>query len=81
MNERMEMLGQRADLKPKYQMLATECEALRDSLRMLLPVHEEVKQLNGDSIAIAAVALQKKLVELNGMKRKIDILTEQLGCD
>lgn len=79
MSERHEMLGQRAELKPARQRLIVECEALRDSLRKMLPVHEEVSALNADKIVVTAIALQTSLGELAGVQRKIDILTQGLG--
>lgn len=79
MSERHEMLGQRAELKPERLRLTVECEALRDSLRKLLPVHEEIHALNADKIVTTAIALQNSLVELTGVQRRIDILTQHLG--
>ena len=79
MSERHEMLGQRAALTPERQRLTVECEALRDTLRKALPLHEEVGALNGDKIATTAIALQNSLGELAGVNRKIDILSRELG--
>ena len=79
MSERHEMLGQRAELKPACQRLTVECEALRDSLRKLLPLHEDVSVLNADKIVTTAIALQTSLGELAGVQRKIYILSQNLG--
>ena len=79
MSERHEMLGQRAELTGERLRLCTECEALRDALRKHLPLHEEVHSLNADKIATTAIALQTSLGELQGVQRKIDILSRNLG--
>ncbi|CAK7024749.1 MAG: hypothetical protein DELT_02534 [Desulfovibrio sp.] len=79
MSERHEMLGQRAELTGERLRLIVECESMRDTLRRLLPTHEEVHTLNKDKIATTAIALQKSLGELQGVQRKIDILSQNLG--
>lgn len=79
MAERHEMLGQRAELKPRQQRLRVECEALRDRLRSALPAHEEVGALNGENILDTAIALKASLEELSGVSRKIKILESNLG--
>ncbi|MDR1659321.1 MAG: hypothetical protein LBR94_03135 [Desulfovibrio sp.] len=79
MRERHEMLGERAELKPKQLRLRIECEALRDKLRTALPPHEEVDGLSGETILNTAIALQTSLDELAGLNRKITILEQQLG--
>jgi hypothetical protein len=80
MGERHEMLGQRAELYPQRQRIRVECEALRDRLRGLLPLHEEVDALDGESILHTAIALQTSLAELAGLNRKIEILNRELGA-
>lgn len=79
MSERHELLGQRAELTGERLRLTVECESLRDSLRRQLPPHEEVHALDGDKIAATAIALQNSLGELSGVRRKIDILSRNLG--
>jgi len=79
MAERNAMLGQRAELKPKRQRLQVECEALRDRLRLALPIHEEVDALDGENILLTAINLKSSLDELAGLNKKIDILNRQLG--
>lgn len=79
MSERHEMLGQRAELNQKSILFNAECESLRDTLRGLLPVHEDVQILNADKIATTAIALQSNLGELAGVTRKIAILSRALG--
>ena len=79
MRERHEMLGERAELKPKQQRLQVECEALRDRLRSVLPLHEEVDALDGQNILNTAIALANSLDELSGINKKIKILENNLG--
>ena len=79
MTERHQMLGERADLKPKRQKLRAECEALRDRLRAALPVHNEVDALDGENILTTAIALRESLGELAGLNHKIGILERELG--
>lgn len=79
MAERHEMLGQRAELMPQRQRLRVECEALRDSLRSALPIHDEVDALNAEKILDTAIALKTSLDELAGLNRKIGILNGYLG--
>ena len=73
------MLGQRAELLPQRQRLRAECEALRDRLRLALPIHEEVDSLDGEKVLNTAIALKNSLDELSGMNRKIEILSRELG--
>lgn len=79
MGERHEMLGERAELKPKRQRLRAECEALRDRLRAALPLHVEADVLDGDNILDTAIALRERLDVLAGINKKIGILEENLG--
>ena len=80
MGERHEMIGQRAEMKLQRQRLQVECEALRDKLRAILPVHEDVDALSGENILNTAIALHTSLTELAGLNRKIGILNDQLGA-
>jgi len=79
MRERQEMLGERAELKPKRQRLQVECEALRDRLRSALPVHEDVDALDGQNVLDTAIALASSLEELAAVNKKIKILNDNLG--
>ncbi len=79
MGERNEMHGERVDLISKRQRLRVECEALRGSLRSLLPVHEQVDTLDGERIVDTAIALTTNLHELAGLNKKIGVLERELG--
>jgi len=74
------MLGQRAELLPQRQRLRVECEALRDRLRLALPIQDDVDALDGGNILETAIALKTNLDELSGMNRKIEILSRELGA-
>lgn len=79
MSERLENIGLRADLRMQKIRIETEVEALRDTLRRLLPKHEDVIELNGEKILNTAIALNTSLEELKGIQRKIAILNRELG--
>ena len=79
MSERHERLGYRAELLPKQQRLRVECEALRERLRIALPTHVGVEELNAENILATAIALTGSLGELAGLNRQISSLEEQLG--
>ncbi len=79
MSERLENIGLRADLRMQKTRLEAEVEALRDTLRRLLPKHEDVIELNGEKILNTAIALNTNLEELKGIQRKIAILNRELG--
>lgn len=77
--ERHEWIGQRAELLPKRQRLAVECEALRDKMRQTLPVHVPVRELDRTAILNTSVALCTSLEELAEVERTIISLNEILG--
>ena len=79
MSERLENIGLRADLRMQKIRIETEVEALRDTLRRLLPKHEDAVELNGEKILNTAIALNTSLEELKNIQRKIAILSRELG--
>ena len=79
MSERLENIGLRADLRMQKTRIETEVEALRDTLRRLLPKHEDAVELNGEKILNTAIALNTSLEELKNIQRKIAILSRELG--
>lgn len=79
MSERVQLLGHRSELRKQEARLRTEVDALRDKLRSLTLPHLEAHELNGDAIVDTAAALGVSLSELNGVRRKIDVLTEEIG--
>ena len=79
MSERVQLLGHRSELRKQEIRLRTEVDALRDKIRSLTLPHLEAHELNGDAIVDTAAALGVSLSELNGIRRKIDVLSEELG--
>lgn len=79
MSEKVQMLGHRSELKKKESRLRTEVEALRDKLRSLTLPHLEAHELDGGAIVDTAAALGVSLSELNGVLKKIGVLTQELG--
>ena len=79
MSERAENMGRLVELDRTRKRLAAECEALRDSLRRLLPLAEDVSALDREKILTSAVALDQSLLELAGVDKKLAILNRELG--
>lgn len=79
MSERVQHLGHRSELRKKVSRLQTEVGALRDKLRTLTPPHLDAHELDGEAIVDTAAALGISLNELQGTRRKIDILNRELG--
>lgn len=79
MSERVQNLGHRSELRKQEVRLRTEVEALRDKLRSLLPAFEDAHALDGEDIVNTAAALGVSLSELQGVRRKIDVLNRELG--
>ena len=79
MSERAENMGRQVLLRQERQRLAAEGEALRDSLRRLLPLAEDVGGLDREKILCAAVALEQSLLELAVIDKKLAILSRELG--
>lgn len=79
MSERTQYMGERVDLRQKRQRVALDCEALRDQLRMTLPVTADVEDLDSEAVVNLAIVLHERLGELRAIDRKLDILNRQLG--
>lgn len=79
MYETSHLLAERSELRKKESRLRTEVEALRDRLRVQLPPHVEAHELNGEAIIDTAAALGVSLSELNGVRRKLDVLNRKLA--
>ena len=79
MSERAETLGRRVELRQQRARLVAECEALRDSMRRLLPLEEEVSALEQEKILTTAVALNQSLLELAETNKKLHVLNRVLG--
>lgn len=79
MSERQAMMGHRVELRQKRQRQAVNCEALRDKLRGLLSLVEDVETLDEDAILDTAVVLNTEIAALRLLDRKLGILGRELG--
>lgn len=79
MSERQENLGRRMELRHQRLRLVANGEALRDRLRKLLPVAEEIATINREKVLQAAIALDQALQELEEIDRKLAVLNDVLG--
>ena len=79
MSEYLEAVGRREEHKLQQARLVAECEALRDSLRRLLPLGEDVHALDREKILQTALALDQSICELGEIKKKLNVIGEFLG--
>lgn len=79
MSERTQYLGQRVELRQQRQRKAVDCEALRDRVRLSLPIAEEVGTLDREQFLDVAIALYERLGELQALDHKLGILNRELG--
>ncbi len=79
MTERLEKMGKRAELRQERTRLETECDALRSSLRRLLPAEEDAGDLNEEKILNTAISLNQSLAELKAIDKKLNVLNDILG--
>ena len=76
---RLEYLGERETLRLKRKAVVAEIQSHRDSLLSALSLIHEPENLEGDYIAALGVKLNERLMELEGIKRQIAILSKELG--
>ena len=79
MSEYQENIGRRVELRQQRLRLVAECEALRDRLRRLLPLDEDVHGLDRDAILNTAVAFDQSALELAEVDKKLGVLDSILG--
>lgn len=79
MSERVENLGRREELRRDRLRLVAKCEALRDSLRGLMPIASDVADIDCDKMLNTAVALDQGLAELARINKQLAILNRELG--
>ncbi len=79
MNERVYNIGQRETLRATKKRIEAEIESTRESLRMATPITVEPYELDGDYILSLALRLKELLDEWGGIRRKITILTKEIG--
>ena len=79
MSEYQENIGRRVELRQQRLRLVAECEALRDRLRRLLPLEEDVHCLDREVILTTAVAFDQSALELADVNKKLGVLDSILG--
>lgn len=79
MSERQKMLGQHVELRQERAKNARACEALRDSLRSLLPVAGDISTVDRDTMLDTAAALHGALADLEVKDKGLAILRRELG--
>lgn len=76
---RLEYLGERESLRVKRRAVLAELQSHRDSLLSALSIVREPEELQGEYIAALGVKLNELLLELQGIDRKISILSQEIG--
>lgn len=76
---RMECLGERESLRVKRRAILAEVQSHRDSLLSALSIVKEPEELQGEYIATLGVKLNERLLELQGVDKKIAILSREIG--
>ncbi|MDL2272241.1 hypothetical protein LJC23_04325 [Desulfovibrio sp. OttesenSCG-928-I05] len=79
MGERQEMLGRHMELRQARSRCELACEAMRDKLRVLLPVGEGVERLDRDAILNTAAALHSQLAQIAEQDIRLAALGRELG--
>ncbi len=75
---RIECLGERESLRVKRRAVLAEVQSHRDSLLAALSIVKEPEELQGEYIAALGVKLNERLLELQGVDKKIAILNREL---
>lgn len=76
---RQEYLGERESLRVQRKAIVAEVQSHRDSLLSALSILHEPEELDGEYIAVLGVKLSERLLELNGVDKKIVVLNRELG--
>lgn len=76
---RLEELGQREELRVRRKIIEAEVQSHRDSLLSALSIIHPLDELQGEYIAALGVKLNERLMELDGVNRRIAILNRELG--
>ena len=76
---RQEFLGERESLRVKRKAIVAEVQSHRDSLLSSLSILHEPEDLDGEYVAVLGVKLSERLLELNGVDKKIAVLNRELG--
>lgn len=76
---RLEEIGQREELRMRRKIIEAEIQSHRDSLLSALSIIHPLEELQGEYIAALGVKLNERLMELDGVNRRIAILSRELG--
>ena len=76
---RLEEIGQREELRVRRKIIEAEIQSHRDSLLSALSIIHPLEELQGEYIAALGVKLNERLMELDGVNRRIAILSRELG--
>ena len=76
---RLEEIGQREELRIRRKIIEAEVQSHRDSLLSALSIIHPLEELQGEYIAALGVKLNERLMELDGVNRRIAILSRELG--
>ena len=76
---RLEEIGQREELRRRRKIIEAEIQSHRDSLLSALSIIHPLEELQGEYIAALGVKLNERLMELDGVTRRIAILSRELG--
>ena len=76
---RLEEIGQREELRRRRKIIEAEIQSHRDSLLSALSIIHPLEELQGEYIAALGVKLNERLMELDGVNRRIAILSRELG--
>lgn len=76
---RLEEIGQREELRMRRKIIEAEVQSHRDSLLSALSIIHPLDELQGEYIAALGVKLNERLMELDGVNRRIAILSRELG--
>lgn len=76
---RLEEIGQREELRRRRKIIEAEIQSHRDSLLSALSIIHPLGELQGEYIAALGVKLNERLMELDGVNRRIAILSRELG--
>lgn len=76
---RLEEIGQREELRRRRKIIEAEIQSHRDSLLSAPSIIHPLEELQGEYIAALGVKLNERLMELDGVNRRIAILSRELG--
>ena len=78
-NEYERNVGKREMLKRQRVRQQATVEALRDKLRDLLPVVEDVQTIDGNAVLDVAASFQMEKADLDNINRQLAVVNRELG--